>query len=231
MGPKEIEAVRAFCRFAKGLAGGGAGVMLAVVAVDLEPKRDVDVSTMIMVGDIIEKMRRGMTASAIATPSGPVLVEALKGGSFLVKRSRRSDRCEWKDLAVVLYEALGDAGGPLVEEPRAHGLADLWTAVHGTASDESIANNNDDMTLADGLLPVSVVDRWRIGSTVAQGPVAYKEGDPPGAGWYEVEDEGVVWVERDEHGVWLMGITPARRTRAMYRACEPVRWRPCHPSS
>lgn len=111
MGPKEIEAVRSFCAFVRAAGGGKEWVTDAT---------DEQVRSMIVIGDVLGKMGRGMESAAIATPKGPLLVKAAPGGDVELE----AEWMAWRWVANVnaaeaMFHALVDAGRPTVLEPVA----------------------------------------------------------------------------------------------------------------
>jgi hypothetical protein len=130
----EAEVVRSFCRFVRLKAAATPQphgtwrptsdhdvASLVVEAVSASPE---SLQSMIEAGRTIEKMQRGMSAAAIATPAGPVLVETDHGvglgchGSGIRVNGPAATPVQihgisWPDAAVALHDALVAAGGPV----------------------------------------------------------------------------------------------------------------------
>lgn len=93
---------------------------------------DERVRSMLEVGRVLGKIEQGMSAAAIATPRGPVIVRigvAAAGGHTVEAPGAEPVHAYGHGLAVVLYEALVAAGGPVVPESivdRSNALAVLW---------------------------------------------------------------------------------------------------------
>jgi hypothetical protein len=130
MGTDEVEVVRAFCRFVRLKAAATPqpeGTWRSRLEFDVadgvaagESATPEAVRSMIEAGRVIDKLKQGMTAAAIATPKSPVMISINRGavGSHLSVSGPGVEPVEvhgiwWPDAAVALYEALVAAGGPV----------------------------------------------------------------------------------------------------------------------
>jgi hypothetical protein len=134
MGASEVDAVRSFCRFVQLKAAAAPQAegtwrsavdhdIAALVAGAVSAASEV-LRSMIEAGRVIEKMKRGMEAAAVATPRGPVMV-AVDHGVGLGRwgcgitvtapgvTTVRIHGFSWPDAAVALHDALVATGGPM----------------------------------------------------------------------------------------------------------------------
>ena len=188
MGTKEIEAVRAFCRFAD--AAVSATALVHNVVRSAVPEENL--RSMIETGRVVAKIEQGMESCAIATPSGPVLVGPQRDGGFLITRI---DSTEWwcrtpDDLATRLYEALVVAGGPLEDEPP----VESRDPECGDGHRQALLGGRESLAQAD------LLARETVGILQAAAPVV---------GWRAFA--GAVCVERVDAGweVTKTGVEPA----------------------